>query len=102
MRVMFSRINRLLQDLRDKENTVFVVEHDPDVIAIADEVIDIGPLAGKQGGEIIFSWRLSSSTSIRQPNGKRNLSDNYPSILSLAAWHEKMNNQRSEFTQFKK
>lgn len=49
-----SRINRLLQDLRDKENTVFVVEHDPDVIAIADEVIDIGPLAGKQGGEIIF------------------------------------------------
>ncbi|MBO1306630.1 excinuclease ABC subunit UvrA [Enterococcus sp. 669A] len=49
-----SRINQLLLDLRDKENTVFVVEHDPDVIAVADEIIDIGPLAGKGGGEVVF------------------------------------------------
>ncbi len=49
-----SRINQLLLDLRDKENTVFVVEHDPDVIAVADEIIDIGPLAGKAGGEVVF------------------------------------------------
>ncbi|MGN0997349.1 MAG: ATP-binding cassette domain-containing protein, partial [Candidatus Ventricola sp.] len=40
--------------LRDKGNTVLVVEHDKDVIAIADEVIDVGPLAGRDGGEILF------------------------------------------------
>ena len=48
------RMTRLLQSLRDKGNTVLVVEHDRDVIAIADEVIDVGPLAGKNGGEILF------------------------------------------------
>ncbi len=48
------RMNRLLQELRDKGNTVLVVEHDEDVIAIADEVIDVGPLAGTEGGRIVF------------------------------------------------
>ncbi len=48
------RMTRLLQSLRDKGNTVLVVEHDKDVISIADEVIDVGPLAGRNGGEILF------------------------------------------------
>ena len=48
------RMTRLLQSLRDKGNTVLVVEHDKDVISIADEVIDVGPLAGKNGGKILF------------------------------------------------
>ena len=48
------RMTQLLQSLRDKGNTVLVVEHDKDVISIADEVIDVGPLAGKNGGEILF------------------------------------------------
>ena len=48
------RMTRLLQSLRDKGNTVLVVEHDKDVISIADEVIDVGPLAGRHGGEILF------------------------------------------------
>lgn len=48
------RMIRLLQSLRDKGNTVLVVEHDKDIISIADEVIDVGPLAGKNGGEILF------------------------------------------------
>ena len=48
------RMTRLLQNLRDKGNTVLVVEHDKDVISIADEVIDVGPMAGKHGGEILF------------------------------------------------
>lgn len=48
------RMTRLLQNLRDKGNTVLVVEHDKDVISIADEVIDVGPLAGKNGGKILF------------------------------------------------
>ncbi len=48
------RMTRLLQSLRDRGNTVLVVEHDRDVIAIADEIIDVGPLAGKNGGQILF------------------------------------------------
>jgi len=48
------RMNKLLLALRDKGNTVLVVEHDKDVIAIADEIIDVGPQAGKAGGEIVF------------------------------------------------
>lgn len=54
------RMTRLLQDLRDKGNTVLVVEHDKDVISIADEVIDVGPLAGKSGGEILFQGSFES------------------------------------------
>ena len=48
------RMSRLLRSLRDKGNTVLVVEHDKDIISIADEVIDIGPLAGKNGGQVLF------------------------------------------------
>ena len=48
------RMNRLLMQLRDKGNTVLVVEHDKDVISIADHVIDVGPMAGQNGGEIVF------------------------------------------------
>lgn len=48
------RLNELLQKLRDKGNTVLVVEHDPDVIKVADHVIDVGPHAGKRGGSIVY------------------------------------------------
>lgn len=48
------RLNELLQKLRDKGNTVIVVEHDRDVIKIADHVIDVGPRAGSQGGSIVY------------------------------------------------
>ena len=48
------RMTNLLKSLRDRGNTVLVVEHDKDVISIADEVIDVGPLAGKNGGQILF------------------------------------------------
>lgn len=48
------RMNELLQKLRDKGNTVLVVEHDPDVIKVADHVVDVGPQAGRHGGEIVF------------------------------------------------
>ncbi len=41
------RMNELLQKLRDKGNTVIVVEHDPDVIKVADHVVDVGPHAGR-------------------------------------------------------
>ena len=48
------QMNGLLRRLRDKGNTVLVVEHEPDVIAIADHVVDIGPRAGSHGGQIVF------------------------------------------------
>ncbi len=48
------RMNELLQKLRDKGNTVIVVEHDPDVIKVADHVVDVGPHAGRHGGEIVY------------------------------------------------
>lgn len=48
------RMVKLLRSLRDKGNTVLVVEHDKDIISIADEVIDVGPLAGTDGGTIMF------------------------------------------------
>ncbi|MDR2833053.1 MAG: excinuclease ABC subunit UvrA [Streptococcaceae bacterium] len=48
------RLNELLIKLRDKGNTVIVVEHDPDVIKVADHIIDVGPKAGKHGGHITF------------------------------------------------
>ena len=48
------RMTRLLKSLRDKGNTVLVVEHDRDVISIADTVIDVGPRAGRNGGEILY------------------------------------------------
>lgn len=53
------RMTRLLRSLRDKGNTVLVVEHDKDVISIADEVIDVGPLAGRSGGRILYQGSYS-------------------------------------------
>jgi excinuclease UvrABC ATPase subunit len=48
------RMNELLLQLRDKGNTVLVVEHKPETIAIADHVVDLGPLAGSEGGQVMF------------------------------------------------
>jgi excinuclease UvrABC ATPase subunit len=48
------RMNELLLQLRDKGNTVLVVEHKPETIAIADHVVDLGPLAGSEGGQVMY------------------------------------------------
>ncbi len=48
------RMNDLLLQLRDKGNTVLVVEHEPEAIAIADHVVDLGPGAGTAGGEVVY------------------------------------------------
>lgn len=48
------RLNDLLQKLRDKGNTVIVVEHDPLVIKVADHIVDVGPMAGAHGGTIVY------------------------------------------------
>ena len=54
------RMNELLLRLRDKGNTVLVVEHKPETIAIADHVVDLGPRAGTQGGEIQFEGTVDA------------------------------------------
>src|SRR5262245_49760607 len=81
------RMNKLLLELRDKGNTVLVVEHKPEAIAIADHVIDLGPGAGAAGGELVFQGtvedlresdtitgrhlddRASLKKSVREPSG---------------------------------
>ena len=81
------RMNELLLRLRDKGNTVLVVEHKPEAIAIADHVVDLGPGAGTAGGEVVFEGtvdglrasgtltgrhlddRASLKPSVRTPSG---------------------------------
>jgi excinuclease UvrABC ATPase subunit len=81
------RMNELLLRLRDKGNTVLVVEHKPEVIAIADHVVDLGPRAGSAGGQIMYEGtydglkesdtltgrhledRASVKESVRTPSG---------------------------------
>ena len=81
------RMNDLLLRLRDKGNTVLVVEHKPETIAIADHVVDLGPRAGTEGGEVVFEGtvdglragdtitgrhlddRASLKPSVRTPSG---------------------------------
>jgi excinuclease UvrABC ATPase subunit len=53
-----ARMNELLLQLRDKGNTVLVVEHKPEAIAIADHIVDLGPGAGTAGGHVVFEGTL--------------------------------------------
>jgi excinuclease UvrABC ATPase subunit len=53
------RMNDLLLRLRDKGNTVLVVEHKPEMIAIADHVVDLGPRAGADGGQVVFEGSVA-------------------------------------------
>jgi excinuclease UvrABC ATPase subunit len=68
------RMNELLQRLRDKGNTVLVIEHKPEVITIADHVVDLGPGAGTAGGEVVFEGTLDSLRASGTLTG-RHLSD---------------------------
>ena len=65
-----SRLAELLRHLRDKGNTVLVVEHDPDVISMADHVIDIGPGAGEAGGTIVFQGSVAGLQRADTPTGR--------------------------------
>ncbi len=64
------RMNELLQKLRDKGNTVLVVEHDPDVIKSADYVVDMGPQAGIHGGEIVYEGSYANLLKADTLTGK--------------------------------
>ena len=79
------RLNELLVKLRDKGNTVLVVEHDPDVIHIADHIIDVGPHAGAGGGNIMFSGSyqgllLSETLTAQYLNKKAEIKENPRSV----------------------
>jgi excinuclease UvrABC ATPase subunit len=64
------QVNVLLKQLRDKGNTVLVVEHDPDVIAIADHIVDVGPRAGKEGGEVVYQGTLAGLARAKTSTGR--------------------------------
>ena len=68
------RMNDLLLRLRDKGNTVLVVEHEPETIAIADHVVDLGPGAGKAGGSVCFEGTVDGLRASGTLTG-RHLSD---------------------------
>ena len=74
------RMNDLLLQLRDKGNTVLVVEHKPEAIAIADHVVDLGPGAGTAGGEVVFEGtveglRASDTLTGRHLDDRASLKD---------------------------
>ena len=64
------RLNELLQQLRDRGNTVLVVEHDPDVIKVADHIVDVGPHAGSQGGRIVYEGPFKNLLTANTLTGK--------------------------------
>ncbi|MCU6167599.1 excinuclease ABC subunit UvrA, partial [Enterobacter roggenkampii] len=63
------RLNQLLIELRDKGNTVLIIEHDPDVIAIADHIVDMGVGAGKDGGNVIYEGSHEDLKKAKTPTG---------------------------------
>ncbi len=75
-----ARMNTLLLELRDKGNTVLVVEHKPETIEIADHVVDLGPGAGTNGGTICFEGTIeglkaSATLTGRHLDGRTSLKD---------------------------
>jgi excinuclease UvrABC ATPase subunit len=64
------QMNGLLERLRDKGNTVLVVEHKPETIAVADHVVDLGPGAGSAGGKICFAGSVADLRSSRTVTGR--------------------------------
>jgi excinuclease UvrABC ATPase subunit len=76
------RMNDLLLRLRDKGNTVLVVEHKPETIVIADHVVDLGPGAGTAGGEVVFEGTVDALRASKTLTG-RHLSDRAPLKASV-------------------
>jgi excinuclease UvrABC ATPase subunit len=64
------RLNELLQKLRDRGNTVLVIEHDPDVIKVADHIVDVGPHAGSRGGTIVYEGSFNGLLQADTLTGK--------------------------------
>jgi len=65
-----ARLSDIIVQLRDKGNTVLIVEHDPDIIKIADHIVDMGPGAGKDGGQIVYNGTLNGLKHADTLSGK--------------------------------
>jgi excinuclease ABC subunit A len=76
------RLLQSLRKLREGGNTVVVVEHDPDVIRAADEVIDLGPGAGRWGGSMVFQGGVESLLQNQDSITARHLRNGAPSVLT--------------------
>ncbi|MDQ3484983.1 MAG: excinuclease ABC subunit UvrA, partial [Actinomycetota bacterium] len=83
------RMNDLLLQLRDKGNTVLVVEHKPEAIAIADHAVDLGPGAGAAGGEVVFEGTVEKLRASDTTTG-RHLDDRAALKESLRSASEAM------------
>ena len=91
-------MNELLRRLRDKGNTVLVVEHKPETIAIADHVVDLGPGAGAGGGTVCFEGSVAGLRGSGTVTGRRETDDGVtvltaelPVVVSVS---EKINEPR--------
>ena len=70
------RLTRILRGLRDRQNTVVVVEHDPEIIRESDFILDLGPRAGEHGGRVMYfgpTWGLDGSLTARYLKGERRI-----------------------------
>ncbi len=104
------RLIKVLKELRDVGNTVVVVEHDEQIISEADYIIDLGPLAGRNGGQITFEGtpdklKKSLSLTAQYLTGKRKISiplvrrkwTNYISLTGVAEHNLKLENKTVKF-----
>lgn len=81
------RIGTLLTQMRDNHNTVLVVEHNRDMIQLADQVIELGPLAGREGGEIVFQGTVEQLRQADTPTA-RSLRETIPANPAPRLWTE--------------
>ncbi len=92
------RLNELLLKLRDKGNTVIVVEHEPEVIKVADFIVDVGPHAGTNGGTIVFQGSYAELLQADTLTGKHikqslPIKDSFRSATGkLPITHARLNN----------
>ena len=94
------RLIKVLKELRDIGNTVVIVEHDEDIMRAADYLIDVGPDAGRLGGEIVFEGDASSIASVSSKTSKTSPNsytvrylthqDEIPVPLSRRPWNRKL------------
>ena len=96
-----ARLIRILKDLRELGNTIIVVEHDPEIMAEADHILDLGPGAGENGGRVIFAGsyqQLLQPPSARDRDFAQSLTGKYlrgESVVSRSLDRRKMNPKKS-------